>query len=178
MIQNVYSHRYPDADTYTGHAAHEIDHHEFLKTYSVDSAIGDILSAMEQAAAEEGYVLLTVDINYDDSGLFYHMFDVDYKFTDPTLAVQTTSMQNVAIQQMQIPWVALLPVIATILSYILAYIFANSIVTDLKDTMYSPSSDTGGGLSTSTVIKYGVILIAAAYFLKAVTGTSQELRRY
>lgn len=180
-VTNVYSQRYPYADTYTGHAAHEIDHHEFIKLgYSVDSAVGSMVSAVEEVVNQNGYVLLTMDINYDDSGYVYHVFEVDYKFTDPSLAVQTVGIQNNIVQQMQIPptlWIPLITAIIALLDPIIYYFLANAFVKNITDMMYSPGSDTSGGLSTTTVIKYGVILVAAAYFLSALTKTSQELRR-
>jgi hypothetical protein len=185
MMQLYSRKRYFDADTYTGNAAHEIDHHEFFKEvlgvgYSADSAVSDMLSAMETAATQSGYVLLTVDIYYDNSGYLYHMFDVDYKFTDPSLAVQTTSIQNNVDQQMlfdPLTWAALITAVMPLLLAIIYYIMANSIMKDLTNIMYTPG-DTSGGLSTSTVVKYGILLIAATYLLKALTGASEEIRRY
>jgi hypothetical protein len=179
-IQSVYSHRYPDADTYTGNAAHEIDHHEFIKIYGVDSAVSDMVNAMETAAVQNNYKLLTVDINYDDSGLAYHMFDVDITFTSPGIIALSNNIQYNTIQQMLIDPITLLAIfriVVPLLITIIYYFMETSVLKSIDKIFYTPDSAGGGGLSTSTVIKYGIILIAATYFLNAITKTSHELRR-
>lgn len=70
---------YPEQDGYHGEAVYEIDHYEFLVTYTVDEAIGNIFSAIETAVAQQGYTLLRTEVYYE-SGTIYHLFDVHYYF--------------------------------------------------------------------------------------------------
>lgn len=173
---------YPAGETYRGDAAHEIDHFEFLKTYSVDDATNTIISSVEQAADQEGYTLLIISIYYEE-GLLYHLFDVNYKFTKPEFVYM--NMQDsgtngtIAIQPMIAPivWVALINAIVAILTGIFLYILINKSLTFLGNVFYEPGGG-GDGTSTGSMLKYAVIFIAAAYLINAFTGASKEIRRY
>lgn len=171
-MQLVDSKIYPDGSTYSGDAVNEVDHMEFLKITNYSDAISNIYTAVEGATTQKGYTLLTVDIYYEE-GIAYHMFDVDYKYTQmATMSIDGT------IQQMILPVIieALLPIITIIVYGLVGYILLNTLTKSVTTMFYNPvgTSGEGGG---SSILTYAVIFVAGAYLINALTGISREIRR-
>jgi hypothetical protein len=158
-------HIYPEGEIYVGQAADIVDHMEFLAAYTkyID-AVALIYTGYEKAAEQNGYKLLTIDISYEE-GVLYHMFDIHYRY----------ALEESTIKQTPIP-AALLYIALTIIIGIVGYILINTITKSITTILYDPfNTGEPGGASTTTYIIYGLIGI---FLLKALTGASQEIRRY
>lgn len=166
---------YPAGETYSGEATEEVDHFEFLITYGVNDAVSIIFSAIEQAAAQQGFVLLRTEMYYE-SGTLYHLFDVKYYFVQ--LAIPGTGevfpgevFPTVA------PLTILLYIVAIIIVGIVGYILVRSLNLSLNSVQYEPTGP-GGTTPSWSPLSYAVILIGAAFLLNAITGVSKEVRKY
>lgn len=172
---------YPPGETYYGEAINEIDYFEFLKTYNVDDAVGIIFSAIEQAAEQQGYILLRTSIYYE-SGTLYHLFNVKYYFV-PILSQSISSQTGIsgtgAIMStpgFAIPG-ALIWIVAIIIVGIVGYILVRSFNLSINSVQYSPTGP-GGETPPWSPLMYGVILFGAAFVLNALTGLTKQVKRY
>lgn len=158
---------YPAGETYYGEATEEIDHFEFLKTYSLDSAIGNMFSAIEQAASQQGFVLLRTEIYYDGNDLLYHLFDVKYYFVQITPAgYAKPTIAPVAI---------LLYIVAGIIVGIVGYILFRSFNISVNSIQYEPTGP-GGQAPAWSPFSYAIVFIGAAMLLNAFTGASKRFK--
>lgn len=159
---------YPAGDTYEGTAIYEVDHYEFLKTYSVDDAVSNIISATEQAAAQEGYVLLRTYVYYE-SGTAYHLFDVKYYFV-------MISPSGMVVIPTVLPG-ALIWAIIIIIGAIVGYFLVRATNTSINSVQYVPGSEEGGGgLPKISPFGWAIILVAAGFMINALSGLTRQAR--
>lgn len=156
---------YPYGETYYGEATEEVDHFEFLKTYSVDNAISNIFSAIEQAADQQGYVLLRTEIYYDGNDILYHLFDVRYYFAQITPAGYAIPTGG--------PLVPLIYVVAIIIIGIVGYILFRSFNVSINSMQYEPTGG-GGEAPKWSPFSYAIVFIGAAMLLNAFTSASKR----
>lgn len=161
---------YPDGETYSGSAISETAYFEFLKTYSLTDATTNIISSVENAASQEGRLLLTLDVDYT-SGYLYHEFNVTYKYYIPgQLGLLKT-------ESLPFP-VALIPliyVIVGLLTAIVYYFLITYALKEIKEIIYGPPGEEGKGL-TGTIF-LAVALFGGAYLISKTVPLIREVRR-
>jgi len=165
---------YPAGETYNDYAIREIDHFEFLISYNVDDAINTMFSAIEQAAYQEGYVLLKTVVYYE-TGALYHLFDVEYWFvTIPHTGVGASGADGIS--PTVAPVTILLYIVAGIIMGIIGYILVRSINLSVNSLQYEPTG-AGGEKPSWSPFSYAIVFIGAAMLLNAMTGLSKRVGR-